>query len=283
MADRRSPWRALMSTPTGAFGVVISIVLILAVVGAPWIAPYDPVVQDLRAALEGPSSDHLLGTDDTGRDMLSRLLWGGRASLAAAFYAVALSLVIGIPLGLAAGFFGGVIDAVISRSVDLILAIPGLILAISIVGVLGPSLRNAMTAVGIIYLPTVCRLMRAGVLQVRSNAYIDAARTLGYGKTRILVRHVLPNSIQPVMVQVPMLLAMALLAEASLSFLGFGVQPPSPSWGQMLSRGQSTMLRSSWQILPPGFAIVIASVCFAFVSESARRAFDPGARPQPTQ
>ncbi len=267
----------LVRRPTGLIGVVFLTVVIAAAILAPVLAPHDVASQNLQRTLEGPSSEFWLGTDDLGRDMLSRLLYGARASLFGALLAVTIATVVGVALGLVAGYVGGRVEQLIMRGADVILSIPGFVVAISLVGVLGPSLTNAMFAVGVIYIPVVCRLMRAQARVTVRLPFVESARVLRFGHLRIMVRHVLPNSISPVLIQVPMLLSLALLAESSLSFLGFGVQPPSPSWGQMLSRGQNAMLRSQWQVMPAGLAILATSLSFAFVSEGLRSVLDPHA------
>ena len=210
---------------------------------APWVSPYVPTAQDFNATMAPLSAEHWLGADDLGRDTLSRLIYGGTASLYASFLAVAVAIVIGVPVGLLAGYLGGWVDEVISRIIDSFLSFPAIVLAIAVTGALGIGLTNGMISVGIVFAPQLARLVRARTLVVRHELYVDSARCFGASTGRILWRHVLPNTIQPVIVQVTLLLAGALLAEASLSFLGLGIQPPNASWGAMLARAYQNMRR----------------------------------------
>jgi peptide/nickel transport system permease protein len=245
---------------------------------APLIAPYSPTRQDLANVLMEANWQNLLGTDDLGRDVLSRLIYGTGASLYASFLAVSIAALIGIPIGLAAGFFGGWLDEGISRLIDALLSFPGIVLAIGVTGALGIGLTNAMIAVGIVFSPTLARLARAKTLVIRHELYVDAARCFGASSARILWRHVLPNAVQPLIVQITLLLAAGLLAEASLSFLGLGVQAPDPSWGAMLARGYTYMEVAPEQMYPPGLAILVTALAFNTLGESLRIAFDPALR-----
>ncbi|HEY0182064.1 MAG TPA: ABC transporter permease, partial [Rhodopila sp.] len=204
------------------------VLLILLAILAPWISPYPPTAQDFAAVLEPPSAAHWLGTDDIGRDVLSRLIHGAPASLYASVLAVSIATVVGVPLGLIAGFLGGWVDMVISRVIDTLLSFPGIVLAIGVTGALGIGLTNGMIACGLVFSPLMARLARAQTLVVKNELYIDAARCFGASNWRLIRRHILPNVVQPLIVQITLLLAAALLAEASLSFLGLGVQPPQP-------------------------------------------------------
>lgn len=251
------------------------LVLVLVSLAAPWIAPYSPIVQDANLPLAEPDSAHLLGTDDLGRDVLSRLIHGTPATLYASFLAVSIATLIGVPVGLLAGFRGGWIDDGISRFIDALLSFPAIVLAIAVTAALGIGLTNGMIAVGIVFSPQIARLVRARALVVRQELYVDAARCLGASNLRILWRHVLPNAIQPVIVQVTLLLAAALLAEASLSFLGLGIQPPNPSWGSMLARAYQNMEIAPAQMYPPGLAILLTALAFNTLGESLRVALDP--------
>jgi peptide/nickel transport system permease protein len=242
---------------------------------APWLAPYSPSLQNVNDMLAEPSAAHWLGTDDLGRDVLSRLIYGAPATLYASFLAVGLAVLLGVPVGLVAGFFGGVVDDVISRLIDALLSFPAIVLAIAVTGALGIGLTNGMIAVGIVFAPQLARLVRARTLVVRSEPYVDAARCFGASTWHTLWRHVLPNAIQPVIVQVTLLLAAALLAEASLSFLGLGIQPPNPSWGAMLARAYQTMEVAPEQMYPPGLAILFTALAFNAIGESLRVALDP--------
>jgi peptide/nickel transport system permease protein len=258
---------------TLAFGY-LSIMLLVAL-GAPWLAPYSPTAQNVNDMLAEPSAAHWMGTDDLGRDVFSRLIYGAPASLYATLLAVSIAIAIGVPIGIVAGYFGGWIDDAISRTIDTLLSFPAIVLAIAVTGALGIGLTNGMIAVGIVFAPQLARLVRARTLVVRHELYVDAARCFGATTPHILWRHVLPNTIQPVIVQVTLLLAAALLAEASLSFLGLGIQPPNPSWGAMLARAYQTMDVAPEQMYPPGLAILFTALAFNALGESLRVALDP--------
>lgn len=249
--------------------------LVLVALAAPWLSPYSPTAQNVNDMLAEPSAAHWLGTDDLGRDILSRLIHGAPATIYASFLAVGIAILLGVPVGLAAGYFGGWIDDVISRTIDTLLSFPAIVLAIAVTGALGIGLTNGMIAVGIVFAPQLARLARARTLVVRHELYVDAARCFGASTPHILWRHVLPNAIQPVIVQVTLLLAAALLAEASLSFLGLGVQPPHPSWGAMLARAYQAMDVAPEQMYPPGLAILFTALAFNALGESLRVALDP--------
>ena len=249
--------------------------LVVVAVAAPWLSPYSPTAQNVNEMLAEPSAAHWMGTDDLGRDILSRLIHGAPATIYASFLAVGVAILLGVPVGLAAGYFGGWIDDVISRTIDTLLSFPAIVLAIAVTGALGIGLTNGMIAVGIVFAPQLARLARARTLVVRHELYVDAARCFGASTPHILWRHVLPNAIQPVIVQVTLLLAAALLAEASLSFLGLGVQPPHPSWGAMLARAYQAMDIAPEQMYPPGLAILFTALAFNALGESLRIALDP--------
>ncbi|MCH8503226.1 MAG: ABC transporter permease [Ectothiorhodospiraceae bacterium] len=257
----------------------ISLLALLTIVGlallAPWIAPYSPSSQDLNAMLLEPSAQHWLGTDDLGRDVLSRLIHGSSLSVYAAFLAVGIALAVGVPIGLLAGFLGGWVDQAISRFIDTLLSFPAIVLAVAVTGAMGIGLPNAMIAVGLVFSPQLARLVRARTLVVRQELYVDAARCFGASTFRLLLKHVMPNAIQPVIVQCTLLLAVALLAEASLSFLGLGAQPPDPSWGSMLARAYMYMEIAPEQMLAPGLMIMITALAFNTLGESLRVALDP--------
>ncbi len=249
--------------------------LVIVAFAAPWLSPYSPTAQNVNEMLQEPSAAHWMGTDDLGRDILSRLIHGAPATIYASFLAVAIAILLGVPVGLLAGYFGGWIDDVISRTIDTLLSFPAIVLAIAVTGALGIGLTNGMIAVGIVFAPQLARLARARTLVVRHELYVDAARCFGASTPHILWRHVLPNTVQPVIVQVTLLLAAALLAEASLSFLGLGVQPPNPSWGAMLARAYQTMDVAPEQMYPPGLAILFTALAFNALGESLRVALDP--------
>lgn len=269
-------WLASDLRATLSLGFLV--MLFVLAVFAPVIAPYSPTAQDVNAVLLPPDAAHWLGTDDLGRDVLSRLIHGAPATLYASFLAVAVACVIGIPIGLIAGFVGGWVDDVISRVIDTLLSFPAIVLAIGVTGALGIGLTNGMISVGIVFSPQLARLVRAQTLIVKQELYVDAARVFGAPASRIILRHVVPNAIQPVIVQVTLLLAVALLAEASLSFLGLGVQPPDPSWGAMLARAYQYMEIAPEQMYSPGIAILLTALAFNTLGESLRVALDPTAR-----
>lgn len=259
----------------GAISLVFLCILAVMSALAPWISPYSPLAQDFDATLAPMSAAHWLGADDLGRDTLSRLIYGGTASLYASFLAVLVALLIGVPVGLLAGYLGGWVDEIISRIIDSFLSFPAIVLAIAVTGALGIGLTNGMISVGIVFAPQLARLVRARTLVVRHELYVDSARCFGASTSRILWRHVLPNTIQPVIVQVTLLLAGALLAEASLSFLGLGIQPPNASWGAMLARAYQNMEIAPEQMYPPGLAILFTALAFNALGESMRVALDP--------
>jgi peptide/nickel transport system permease protein len=254
------------------------VILALLAIFAPLIAPYSPTDQNYDAMLQGPSVHHLFGTDDLGRDILSRLLYGAPVSLYASIMAVAIGLAIGLPIGLCAGYFGGTVDLVISRIIDTLLSFPGIVLAVGVTGALGIGEVHAMIAVGIVFSPEIARLIRSQTLVLKGELFVDAARGFGASTTRILIRHILPNAVQPVIVQVTLLLAVALLVEASLSFLGLGSQPPSPSWGAMLAEAYGNMEAAPGQMYPPGIAILLTALAFNALGGSLRTALDPKLR-----
>ena len=244
--------------------------IFLVAVAAPLVAPRDPLEQDLAATLQGPGGEYLLGTDELGRDVLSRLVYASRISLLAAAEAIAVAVLLGVPPGLIAGFAGGALDSLIMRLTDALMSFPPLLLAIAIVGVLGPSLTNAMVAIGIVYAPRFLRLMRATTLAVRQETFIEASRSLGCSTWRIIVKHVLPNVLSPLAVQIALTAGFAMLAEASLSFLGLGVQAPEASWGAMLGRASRFFDRAPWLVMFPGFAIAFTVLAFNTLGDGLR-------------
>jgi peptide/nickel transport system permease protein len=249
--------------------------LVIVWIAAPWIATHSPIDQDYALILSPPSASNLLGTDDLGRDVFSRLVYGARASLTGAVLAVVVGTLLGVPVGLLAGFRGGLADETISRVIDTLLSFPGIVLAIAITGSLGAGLMNGMIAVGVVFSPVLARLARAQAMVIKQELYVDAARSFGASNTRILVRHIVPNAVQPVIVQITLMLALALLAEAGLSFLGLGVQPPEPSWGGMLTRAYHYMEVAPEQMFAPGFAIMLTALAFNALGEKLRSALDP--------
>jgi peptide/nickel transport system permease protein len=264
----RHDLRAVLSIAFLSLLVIVSIF-------APVLAPYSPVDQDVTQLLLQPSAAHWLGTDDLGRDVLSRLIWGAPNSLYASFLAVGVGVVLGVPVGLVIGFLGGWIDEVVSRFIDALLSFPPIVLAIAVTGALGIGLTNAMLSVGFVFAPVLARLVRAQTLVVKSALYVDAARGFGASTSHIIIRHIVPNAIQPVIVQVTLMLAIALLAEASLSFLSLGVQPPAASWGGMLARAYNYIEIAPEQMYAPGLAILFTALAFNALGESMRVALDP--------
>lgn len=258
-----------------AVSFLFLLLLVVIAVAAPWIAPHSPTDQDLGNTLVGPTATHWLGTDDLGRDIFSRLLYGARVAIYASALAVGIAFVLGVPAGILAGYLGGWIDEAIGRMIDTFLAFPAIVLAIAVTGALGIGLTNGMIAVGIVFAPQLARLARARTLVVRQELYVDAARCFGSPTLHILWRHILPNALQPVIVQVTILLAAALLAEASLSFLGLGIQPPNPSWGAMLARAYQSMEIAPDQMYAPGLAILATALAFNSLGEALRKELDP--------
>jgi peptide/nickel transport system permease protein len=267
-------WRVLRRSKLAFVGVVIITVLVIVALFGPSLAPYDPNDLNVRQRTLSPSFDHPFGTDDRGRDVLSRVLYGARVSLKVGLIAVGISATIGTLLGAISGYFGGWTDEIIMRATDVMFAFPGILLAIAIVAVLGPSVTNAMIALGIVYTPIFARITRAAVLAVREDVFVDAARSVGAGPARIIGRHIMPNVLAPVIVETTLSLAFAILAEAALSFLGLGTPPPAPSWGRMLSEGRDYMQDAPWMGLFPGLAIVVTVMGFNFLGDGLRDALD---------
>ena len=259
-------------------GLVVVVAFVALAIFAPWLAPFDPVETSWSAIRQAPSAAHWFGTDDIGRDVLSRVIWGTRASLMAGVVSVSISLALGVPIGLAAGFAGGFVDALISRITDAFLACPFLILAIALAAFLGPNLTNAMIAIGVSATPIFVRLTRGQVINVKVEDYIEAARALGNPPLRIAWRHVLPNILAPVLVQATLAIAAAIIAEASLSFLGLGQQPPAPSWGSMLNVAKNYVDNAPWMAIWPGLAIFVLVLAFNVLGDGLRDALDPRQR-----
>ncbi|HUH92479.1 MAG TPA: ABC transporter permease [Casimicrobiaceae bacterium] len=257
-------------------GVVVFFIAVALL--APVLAPYDPIATSWSAVRKAPSATHWLGTDEIGRDVLSRVIFGSRASLLAGVVSVSIALAFGVPIGLAAGYLGGWIDALISRMTDAMLACPFLILAIALAAFLGPSLTNAMIAIGISATPIFIRLTRASVLQVKVEDYVEAARAVGNSPLRIALRHILPNVVPPLIVQATLAVAAAIIAEAALSFLGLGQQPPAPSWGSMLNTAKNYIDNAPWMAVWPGLSIFVIVLSFNLLGDGLRDAFDPKSR-----
>jgi peptide/nickel transport system permease protein len=259
-------------------GAMVLTWLVLALF-APVIAPYDPIKVNVLDALQAPSGAHWLGTDDLGRDVLSRVIWGSRISLSVGVISVTIGFVVGVSLGLAAGYLGGTFDLLIMRVIDALLAFPALVLAIAITAALGPQIQNAMIAIGIVAIPAYTRLTRGQVLSVRARDFIVAARTIGAPPLRIVLRHIFPNVTNALVVQATLSTAFAILAEAALSFLGLGPQPPNPSWGQDINYSQRYLANLKWWMSAgPGAAIFTAVFAFNFLGDALRDALDPRLR-----
>jgi peptide/nickel transport system permease protein len=271
-------WRRLRRRRGALVGLAVVLIFIAMALFAPLLAPYDPIETSWSAIRKAPSAEHWFGTDDIGRDVLSRVVWGTRASLLAGVVSVSISLLLGVPIGLAAGFIGGVVDGLISRITDAFLACPFLILAIAMAAFLGPSLTNAMIAIGVSATPVFVRLARAQVLNVKVEDYIEAARAVGNPPFRIAWRHVLPNILPPVIVQATLAIAAAIIAEASLSFLGLGQQPPAPSWGSMLNTAKNYVDNAPWMAIWPGLSIFLLVLSFNLLGDGLRDALDPRQR-----
>lgn len=269
--------RSLKKNPIGLFGLIIILILVLVAAFADIVSPYRPTDQSFSRLLP-PSTDHLFGTDSLGRDIASRIIYGSRVSLYVGLVSVSISLVFGTTIGVIGGYFGGKTDALFMRLIDMMLAFPGLVLALLIAGLLGPSLTNTMIAVGIIYIPTYARVARGTLLTVISQPYVEAARSAGGSDFHIIRRHILPNMMVPLIVLATLSLSTAILAESSLSFLGLGIQPPAPSWGVMLSSGRSFMEIAPWVAIFPGAAIMLAVLGFNFLGDGLRDALDPRLR-----
>ncbi len=264
-----------LANPTAIAGAVIVGVFVLLAIFAQFVAPFDPNKTNFLMLRKPPSATHWLGTDEIGRDILSRLIHGGIASLYAGVVSVAIALSIGIPIGLVAGWYGGWSDALISRATDALLAVPFLILAIALAAVLGPSLTNAMIAIGLSQVPIFVRLTRGQVLAVKTEDFVEGARAVGVANVRILLRHVTPNIMAPLLVQATLTVATAIIAEASLSFLGLGQQPPAPSWGSMLNTAKNYMDSAPWMSISPGLAICLVVLGFNLLGDGLRDALDP--------
>ena len=271
--------RRFFKHPTGVLGLTVVLFLILMSLLAPVLKPYDSRSdRNLRARLAPPSAEHIFGADELGRDIFTRVLHGGRISLRAGLLAVAFASVIGTLLGVLAGFVGGWVDIGVVWAVDLLLAFPGILLAIAIVATLGPNLTNALLAIAITQVPIYTRIMRSAVLQVKQAEYVQAARAVGAGGVRVVLRHVLPNSLAPLIVQLTLSIGTAILDVAALGFLGLGAQPPAPEWGLMIRDGFSQFLRAPWMSIFPGVGIFLSVVGFNLLGDAIRDVLDPRLR-----
>ena len=274
----RRALRRLVKRKGAVLGLIVIAIFMLLAVFAPLIAPYDPIATSWTLVRKPPSALHWFGTDDLGRDVLARVIYGTRASLLAGAISVGIALAVGVPLGLVSGYRGGLIDALISRMTDAMLACPSLILAIAFAAFLGPSLGNAMIAIGITATPIFVRLTRAQTMNVKVEDYIEAARAIGNPRWRIALFHILPNILPALLVQATLSIATAIIAEAALSFLGLGQQPPAPSWGSMLNAAQRFLTNAPWMAIWPGLAIFLVVLSFNLVGDGLRDALDPRAK-----
>lgn len=268
-------WKKLKSSRSALFGLIIVGFFVIISLAVPLLPIPDPIATDWGAVRKAPSAAHWLGTDELGRDILSRMIWGARASLTAGVVSVLIAVLIGVPFGLVAGYFGGWVDMIVSRVTDALLATPFLILAIALAAFLGPSLTNAMIAIGLSAMPVFVRLTRGQVLSVKTEDYVEGARAIGLTDTAIMARYILPNVFAPVLVQATLTVATAIIAEASLSFLGLGQQPPDPSWGSMLNVAKNFMTQAPWMAWWPGAAIFSVVLGFNLLGDGLRDALDP--------
>ncbi|MDQ3461327.1 MAG: ABC transporter permease [Deinococcota bacterium] len=255
-------------------GLIILVFGIIALAGHR-LAPYDPMAMDFTARFAPPSLEHPFGTDDFGRDILSRILHGARVSFQVAFIAVTISATFGVFLGALAGFYGRWLDELVMRVMDILFAFPAVLLAITVMAILGRGVGNAMIAIAIVYIPIFARVTRGSVIAVRGLEYVSAARALGQGDGRIILQHILPNALAPIIVQISLSLAFAILAEAALSFFGLGTQPPDPSWGRMLAEGRAFLQEAPWMGVFPGLAIMVCVMGFNFLGDGLRDLLDP--------
>ncbi|SAL52315.1 binding-protein-dependent transport system inner membrane protein [Caballeronia sordidicola] len=266
--------RRLLRRPASVAAGVVIVLFVATAIFAPWLAPLDPLHSDFLMVRQAPSALHWLGTDEVGRDVLSRLIWGTRASLLAGIVPVLVACGISVPLGVISGYAGGWIDALVMRVTDAMLAVPFLIVAIAMAAFLGPDLRNSILAIGVAALPAFLRLARAAAMTIRTEDYVDAARVVGATPLRIVFRHVLPNMLPPLLVQASITAAAAVIAEASLSFLGLGQQPPAPSWGSMLNAAQQYMVDAPWMAIAPGAMIFVLVISLNVFGDCVRDALD---------
>lgn len=273
-------WRRCRQNPATLAALTYFIVLLVVVAIAPWLAPFDPLHQDLLNTSESPSPVHWFGTDYAGRDIFSRVIHGSRLSASIGLFAVILGVLFGVTIGVVSGYFGGLIDDVLMRIIDVLLAFPGILLAILVVSILGSSLLNVIVALAIFSVPTFARLTRSTVLSIRNTEYVTAAYALGASAPRIILRHILPNTLAPVIVYATLRTATAILGGATLSFLGLGVAPPTPEWGLMVSQGRHYILSSPHIILFPGLAIFFTVLSLNLLGDALRDVIDPKSRPQ---
>jgi peptide/nickel transport system permease protein len=271
-------WRRLKKNKLAVVGLIVLILIILAAILAPILAPHDYAAQNSKASYAGPSAAHLLGADKLGRDLLSRLIYGARASLAMGAISVAIAALIGITIGAIAGFFGGWTDNIAMRFLDIYQSIPMLLLCVTLAAILGPSLQNAIIALGVCSVPGYARLMRASVLTVREKEFIESARAVNASNTRIILQHILPNSMAPLIVEITMGIGSCILAGSLLSFVGIGVQPPTPEWGTMIAEGRNAMRQHPTLALYPGICVMLSVLACNLLGDGLRDALDPRLR-----
>jgi peptide/nickel transport system permease protein len=271
-------WQRLRRSSNLAVGAVIVTAVVASALLAPGLAPYDPIDQEFTSQLRPPSAAHLFGTDEFGRDIFSRVLFGARIALNVGIVADLIATVLGVLLGVVAGYIGGRLDALVTRVLDVMLAFPYLLLAMIVVAILGPGLTNAMIAIALVYTPQFARVVRGVVLSVKEQEFVDAARAIGAGGPRILARCILPNIVSPIIVMATLTVGFMIVETAGLSFLGLGASPPTPEWGSMLATGRSYMLSAPWIATFPGLAILVTVVAFNLVGDGLRDLLDPRLR-----
>jgi peptide/nickel transport system permease protein len=267
--------RRVLARPPAAIGMVVAATVILLAIAAPIVAPYSPAANDFNAILSPPTGVHPFGTDELGRDILSRVIWGARASMQAGVLATLLAVVVAVPIGLLAGYYRGILDTIVMRITDALLAFPFLIIAVGLAAILGPSLQNATLAIGVVQIPKLIRVTRGEVLGLREETFVQAAIADGAPDGSVIFRQILPNTLNALLVQATIILPFAILAEATLSFLGLGVQPPTPSWGVMLTAAQPYLSIAPWFAIAPGLAIFVTTLSFNLVGDGLRDVLDP--------
>ena len=275
MSQKRAVFRRFLRRKVSVAAALVLLGIILLCVVGPMFIHTDPLAQDLLSAYQSPSSEHLLGTDNLGRDIFIRMLYGGRTSISISFQGVLLGTAMGVLIGVFAGYFGGIVDTLLSRLIDILLAFPGLLLAIAVVAVLGSGTQNTVIAISIFSIPSVARMVRGEVLSLRTNEYIAASKVMGENNFRIIFRHIIPNAVSQIIVNITLQLGTAILIASSLSFLGLGVQPPNPEWGSMLSQAREVLRSYPLQAIIPGLAITAVVMSFSLVGDGLRDALDP--------
>lgn len=277
--EPRSPWKMMIQrfkkNKRAMIGLYITSLFVIVAIFAPWISPYNPFEYNMKALLQAPSLSHPFGTDQFGRDVLSRIIHGSRISLMIGIVGVGISIIVGVTLGTIAGYFGGILDSIIMRIMDILLAFPGFLLALAIISILGPSMVNVMIAIGIFSIPTFARIMRSSVISIKYKEFIEATKSLGGSHLFIIIKHVIPNCIAPIIVLSTMRIATAILTAAGLSFLGLGAQPPSPEWGAMLNEGREYIRAASHLSTIPGLMIMLVVLGFNMLGDGLRDALDP--------